>query len=735
VDDPAEETLEAIVERTVYHDRSTRYTVLRLRVPGNIELVTAVGRSDGVEDDGQVVLRGAWDTHPTHGRQFAFSSLRVRPPTTTLGIERRLMRYPGIREVMARRIVDRFGLETLDILDQRPRRLLEVEGIGKKTLERIVEYHGTLTGPIADIEAKLIELELSPHLARPIHSRYGERSQDMLMQHPYRLGRDVRGIGFLTADRLARALGVSLDSDERVEAGVLHVLERAEADGHCALPLDRLVEAAVEILDVDAERVHAGVDGLRASRHLVVEVREGQAPLCFPQAFAAAEQDVARVLTDLSSTQSEPWTIPRLPGHLSDGQVEAIRAVARAGVVVLTGGPGTGKSTVVRQVLELGRANGADLLLAAPTGRAAKRLEQAAREPARTVHRLLEIQGDTGRFVHGPGNPLPPALVVVDESSMLDLQLAQALLGALTPAHRLLLVGDADQLPSVGPGNVLRDVIAAVSDWAEVVPVVRLSQIFRQAEGSSIVQNAHRVLHGRRPQPDESGRLGEFFVIRATDAERAHDLVLRSVTERIPEAYGLDSRTEIQVLCPMHKGRAGTEALNEALQAHHTEGQPGVDFGPRGRPPRTFRVGDRVMQTRNDYTRGVFNGDIGVVARVDNRERAAVVDMDGMRVSYEGKELGALQLAYAVSIHKSQGSEFPAVVVPILSEHHVMLRRNLLYTAITRARKLCVLVGDPRAIERAVRRGDAARRYTGLAQRLHLALRGEPDWIPEPDPP
>ncbi len=713
---------------TVYHDERTRYSVLRVAMVGEVGLITWVGRSSAVDEGAAVSAAGEWAYHPTHGRQFAFSRLVAKAPTTVPGIQRRLERYPGLGADKAEKIVAKFGLDTLSILDKQPRRLLEVEGVGPKTLEKLLAYHEERNGPIVEIENQLLELDLPTFYAEAIVHRYADRSLQMLREHPYRLAREVRGIGFTTADKIARALGVDLESDERVDAGLIHTLEQAEQDGHCALPEPILIQKATGILDLGPDRIVDGVARLVASDDLVLDERAGlPAPLCYPPRHYEAELHVAATLVDLAlGTGHRPrWRTITMPTDLSEGQAAAVMAITDAGLVILTGGPGTGKSTVTRQIIETALANGSELLLAAPTGRAAKRLAEATGQRATTIHRLLEIQGNTGQFGFDAGNPLPPGLVVIDEASMLDLPLAAALLSALTPDHRLLLVGDADQLPSVGPGNVLRDIIAAADRPGSPIPVVRLTQIFRQAEGSSIVVGAHQILHGQVPQADRSND-GQFYVIQARDAERAHELVMKAVTERIPQAYGLDPRTDIQVLCPMHKGRAGTEAFNLALQAHHTRDRPELAQHLPGRAqPRLFRVGDRVMQIRNDHERGVFNGDIGVVSAVYPESQSLVVEIDGTPVSYDSKQLGALQLAYAISIHKAQGSEFPAVVVPLLGEHHVMLRRNLLYTAVTRARRLCLIVGDPRALTQAVHRGDAARRYTGLAERLLAALRSQ----------
>ncbi len=411
-----------------------------------------------------------------------------------------------------------------------------------------------------------------------------------------------------------------------------------------------------------------------------------------------------------------PMGVPRVPGQTASDDAAFLARVSAA----VFHNPFSDARHAVD--LELAEANAAEVMLAAPTGRAAKRLAQTTGHTASTLHRLLEFQPESGAFAHGPADPLPPGLLVVDESSMIDVHLAQALVGALTDAHRLLLVGDADQLPSVGPGNVLRDVMEVAQAPGSPIALVRLTEVFRQEEGSTIVANAHRVLHGQPLEPDPPGEGGEFFVVATRTAQRVHDMAVRMATERIPAAYGLEGRTDVQVLVPMHKGVAGTENLNRSLQAHFTAGQREWTLGGKNTPARTFRRTDRVMQTRNDYDKSVFNGDIGEVVSVDAEAGSLVVDFDGQRVRYEGRETSSLQLAYALSIHKSQGSEFDAVIVCLLPEHHVMLRRNLLYTAITRAKKLCVIVGDTRAIAKAIDRASDNHRYTALARRIRETL-------------
>lgn len=709
------------MERTVYHDANTRYTVLRLNVPGATELVTAVGRSDGIEDGAPAEFFGEWTVHPSHGRQFSFSRVVRETPTTPAGIRARLTSYPGVGERMAQRIVERFGEDTLSILDKQPRRLLEVDGIAGKTLERIVSYHKTRIGPLAELEDRLLELDLSPRLASVLARRYGEQAREMLEHQPYRLAREVHGIGFITADRIARALGIEMDSPERIEAGILHALSQSQSDGHCGLPVERLMDAAVSVLGLPPDMITPSAELLIEGGELVFEEMLSGLNVVFSRVFVSMEQHVAGVVAQLALADRSTWSATALPDHLSDGQKQAVAAIAESGLCILTGGPGTGKSTVIRQVIELAEANEVEVFLAAPTGRAAKRLDETTGHPAKTIHRLLEIQGDSGTFFYNANNPLPAGLVVIDEASMLDIELGESLLTALTPAHRLLLVGDVDQLPSVGPGNVLRDLIQAAGD-AGCVPVVRLTKIFRQAEGSGIVRAAHKVLNGDKLDREENPQK-DFFVVHTRQAARAHDKIVAMATTRVAEAYGFDPMVDVQILCPMHKGQAGTEAFNRTLQQHYVGDNPFVELSFFGRSGRRFHLGDRVMQTRNDYDKGVFNGDIGRVSGLDPEEQTVTAHFDGRSVVFSGREIASLSLAYAISIHKSQGSEFRAIMIPILAEHHVMLRRNLLYTALTRARELCVLVGDPRAIDRAIMKSDAAQRFTGLRERTVEALR------------
>lgn len=674
--------------RVVYE--RDEFVVARLDLASG-EQITIVGNVQGGKPGETLRLEGDWTRHERFGAQFQIRSASVVPPSSAEGVERYLASgaVPGIGPELARRIVEKLGAEALAIVERDPAKLAEVEGIGPKRRRQIVESLRTQRG-VREALVFLQGLGLGPGLSARIVRAYGSDAVSIVRRSPFRLAREVAGFGFATADRLAARLGVAADAPERLEAGVLHVLDEASEDGHVFLPQDELLQRAGRLLEADPAT---------ALESLVSQgdaVREAEA--VFLRALHAAERDLAGEIRRLQDKARRHPSPLRSAEHLSEEQQRAVRRAFDGGVQCVTGGPGTGKTTLVSALVQSARAGRRRVLLAAPTGRAAKRLSEATGAEARTVHRLLEFDG--ARFGRGPGRPLEADLVVVDESSMLDVHLARRLLGAVPDGAAVVFVGDADQLPSVGPGAVLDDLIRS-----GVVPVVRLSEVFRQAQKSGIVRNAHRILNGEPPTP---GPEGDFFVVHVTDPATIRERVVRICKERIPKAFGLDPLRDVLVIAPMHRGEAGVGRLNQALRDALNPGAEGPGFRP----------GDKVMQIKNDYDREVFNGDIGLIREVDREDGHIEVDFEGTRVAYDAEGQGALDLAYAVSVHKAQGGEQAAVVLALATEHYVLLERNLLYTAITRARRLVVIVGHPRAIARAVDNAQAAGRYTRLAERL-----------------
>ncbi|MFQ5459529.1 MAG: ATP-dependent RecD-like DNA helicase [Anaerolineae bacterium] len=696
------------------------FTVIRVTPDGGSATITVVGHLVGVQPGTPLEFVGRWVHHPRFGRQFRVSNFLEKMPVSEDGIRRYLASgaLKGVGPATADRIVDRFGVETLRVLDEEPARLEEVRGIGAVTARRIAASWSR-PDPARKAMMFLQGQGIGAGTAARIYGEYGDGSVAVVKANPYLLAREVRGIGFRTADLIARRLGLPVDSPDRLDAGVLHALEVMADRGHTVPPREELLDLASSLLAVDATELADCLPRLeRTGAAQVVDGRAGLPRLV--RAETGIASGVAILLDDeagaLGPFAGAGWeklldrVQASLPHPLAPMQRTAVRSALTSKVAVLTGGPGTGKTTTVRAILALARGRGQRVALAAPTGRAAKRLAQACGQKAATIHRLLEFDpGEKTLFRRGPDRPVAADLVVVDEASMIDTMLMHALVRAMAPTAHLLLVGDADQLPSVGPGNVLRDLAAS-----GVVPVVRLETVFRQAAGSHIVVNAHRIHQGLVPRFPKDSR--DSFLFRVDDPAAAARMAVDVAARRIPRRFSLDPRADVQVLAPMHRGPAGVAALNDALQ--ETLNPPRPDRGEVSIGGRAIRVGDRVMQTANDYAKAVFNGDQGLVTAVDPQTRDVTVDFDGRPVSYSGRDADALTLSWACSVHKSQGSEFPAVVLVVVPAHYVMLQRNLLYTAATRARQLCVVVGSPKALATAVNNDRPAERHTGLADRL-----------------
>ncbi|OFX22501.1 MAG: recombinase RecD [Anaeromyxobacter sp. RBG_16_69_14] len=724
-------TLEGILERVTYVNEENAWSVVRLAVPGKRELVTAVGNLLGVQPGENLRLRGQWNVDRKYGEQFKADGYVTVQPATLVGIEKYLGSgmVRGLGKVMAKRIVAHFGLSTLEVIEQGPERLREVDGIGPVRSERVagawVEQK-----QIKDVMVFLQSHGVSSTFAIKIYKHYQDRSIAVVKENPYRLAIDIFGIGFKTADKIAGQLGISPSSPERAQAGVLHVLGELSNEGHVFYPRRKLIEAAAALLEIDAGIIETAVGALAEAGQVVVTPILGDAgqaqedPAIYLSSLHRAESGAAELGRTLLRSPSRAITIDiekaiawfeeRQKISLAPEQREAIRSAVTSKFLVITGGPGTGKTTLVNGIIQILEKKGRRILLGAPTGRAAKRMTETTGREAKTLHRLLEFDPKTMSFLRDRGRPLEADLIIVDEASMIDTVLAYNLMKAVPPPCQLVLVGDVDQLPSVGPGSVLQDVIRSGA-----VDVVRLQHIFRQAEASLIVVNAHRVNHGEMPRLPPPGADADFFFIEKKEPEEVLETLKLVVKERIPEKFGFDPVNDVQVLTPMHRGLLGAASLNAELQALLNPQGASVVHGSR-----LFRVGDKVMQIRNNYDLEVFNGDIGRIEAVDEVERTVAVQFDGRIVTFERADLDELVLAYACSIHKSQGSEYPCVVLPVHTQHYVMLQRNLLYTGMTRARKLVVLVGTKRALAIAVKNDRTESRFTQLAAQLRLGKAG-----------
>ena len=733
---PVESVLEAVLERVTYANEETGYTIARVATERiGPDLLTVVGPLLGAQVGESLRLTGRWTSHPRYGRQFEVQSYTTVLPATIQGIRRYLGSgmIKGIGPVMAERMVAHFGTDILRVIEEEPQRLVEVPGVGPKRTKLVADAWEEQKA-IKEVMVFLQGVGVSTSLAVRIFKKYRDSAISVVRSEPYQLAADVWGIGFKTADTIARAVGIPHDSPERIKAGLQYTLSEAADDGHCFLPAPNLLTEAAKILDVAREMITPCLNELAADEGVVreaVPLGDHEVPAVYLVPFHRAECSLASGLRDLLHAEQDrmaafqrmdwdqalTWLHGRTGADLAPEQEAAVRLALTERVAVLTGGPGCGKSFTVRSIVELARAKKAKIVLVAPTGRAAKRLAELTGHEAATVHRLLQLQPG-GDAKYDRDNPLDADLVVVDETSMIDLVLANKLVKAVPRGAHLLLVGDVDQLPSVGAGEVLRDLLAATG----TIPRVRLTKIFRQAQESGIVVNAHRVNAG---SPPRLRGFPDFFWFTCEDTEETAALTVDIVARRIPHRFGMDPRRDVQVLTPMHRGPAGAGNLNTLLQemlTPHEEGRPERRYGGR-----VFRVGDKVTQLRNNYdkgTAGVFNGTVGVVTGMSLEDsKLTVLTDEDESIDYAFDELDELTHAYAATIHRSQGSEYPAVIIPLTTGSWMMLRRNLLYTAITRAKKLVVLVGSHRALAAAVRTPGAGRRHTGLTHRLDAELR------------
>ncbi|MFH1529203.1 MAG: ATP-dependent RecD-like DNA helicase [Pseudomonadota bacterium] len=721
------DTITGAVERIIFHNPENGYTVLLVQPDVEGRCVTAVGAMPPVEEGQTLRLGGSWVQNERFGRQFSVESTELVLPESTEGILRYLASglIKGFGKEMARRLVERFQEDTLRVLEEEPARVREVHGIGRKRAAQIKASWHAHSAQRRNL-IFLYSLGLATGTALKVLRQYGDQVERLVRANPYRMVRDVHGIGFLTADRVGRVVGIGIEDPVRVRAGLQHVLEDATGQGHCYLPKELLVSQATGFLEVDQIQVEEALAGL-VQRGLVISepASDGDDAIYMP-ALAEAEERLAGLLVHLATRSRELHPALRARGleegsrragvELTEEQEDAVEQALRRGLTVITGGPGTGKTTVLKAVIHALRASGDSVVLCAPTGRAAKRMSEATGFPAKTIHRLLEYDPTCNGFGRDENNPVPADVVIVDEVSMIDLLLMTSLLAAVPEEGRIVLVGDRFQLQSVGPGSVLRDVVESAR-----FPVVTLNTVHRQAAESQIIQSSHRILAGARPAFPPPGGTGDCFFVARDDPEAARDSVVELIRDRIPGAFQLDPLRDVQVITPMYRGVLGADSLNRALQEALNPGEGGLRRGEQ-----TFRAGDKVMQVRNNYMKEVFNGDIGTIRALDAKDQTLMVDFGGRTVGYSQDDLDELVLAYAITVHKSQGSEYPGVILVMHTQHYVMLRRNLLYTALTRGRRLVVVVGNERALARAVRNDETGVRYTRLRERMegHLGRAG-----------
>ncbi len=714
------ERLHGSIERVTFHSEESGFCVLRVKVQGRRDLATVVGTAPAVTPGEYVECEGSWVTDRTHGLQFKARQLSIVPPVTLEGIEKYLGSgmVRGIGPHFARKLVSAFGEHVFEVIEQQPAKLEKLPGIGPKRMQRVVAAWREQK-VVRQIMVFLRSHGVGTARAVRIYKTYGANAIERVRENPYRLALDIHGMGFLTADTLAQRLGIRKDSLMRAQAGIRHVLQEFAAEGHCTATRERVIETAAQMLAIPTPILEQGIHEELAAGNLVAETVDGGSCL-FLRSLHHAEVGVGQHLLRLlpgpppwgavDAEKAIAWVEKATGLTLSSSQRHGVAIAINGKLTVITGGPGVGKTTVVNSILQIVRAKGAQVVLCAPTGRAAKRLSESTGLEAKTIHRLLEFDPHRRGFSRGRENPLNADFVVMDELSMVDVSLMNQLLRAVADPAALLMVGDVDQLPSVGPGAVLADIIESGR-----IATVCLTEIFRQAADSRIIANAHRINRGQMPErPGDPRDPSDFYFIATDTPEAIHDRLLDLVTERIPSRFGLHPIRDVQVMCPMNRGLLGTRSLNAELQRRlNAHAQPSVS-----RYGWTFAPGDKVVQTVNNYHKEVFNGDIGCIARIDLEEGLIFVDVDGREISYELAELDEIALAYAITVHKSQGSEYPAVVIPLATQHYTLLERNLLYTGVTRGKRLVVIVGQPKALSMAVRHARSKRRLTHLAARI-----------------
>jgi exodeoxyribonuclease V alpha subunit len=714
-----QEVLAGLVERVTFHNAENGFCVLRVKARGHRDLITVIGHAAIISPGEWVTTSGDWVNDHTHGQQFKARFMRTSAPTSIDGIEKYLGSgmIRGIGPVYAKKMVKAFAEKVFDIIEAEPDRLREVTGIGAVRAKRITDAWAEQK-IVREIMVFLHSHGVGTARAVRIFKTYGSDAVQVMTENPYRLARDIRGIGFKTADAIAMKLGIEKTAMIRVRAGISYALTEAMDDGHCGLPTEELGPLAVELLEVSRELVRTALD-LELAEGTVIAATVGETACVFLAGLYRAEKVIAERITRLvngtlpwpfiDADKALPWIEQKTGLSMAESQIAAIRLSLLSKVLVITGGPGVGKTTIVNSILRILAAKGVNLLLCAPTGRAAKRMTEATGFEAKTIHRLLEVDPKGGGFKRNNDNPLECDLLVIDETSMVDIMLMQALMKAVPDDAALLIVGDIDQLPSVGPGQVLADIISSGA-----VPVVRLSEVFRQAAQSRIISSAHSINQGSLPDLSKPEGVSDFYFVQADDPETAVPRIVELVKTRIPARFGLDPIRDIQVLCPMNRGGVGARSLNIELQkALNPAGERKVErFGW------TFAPGDKVMQIENDYDKEVYNGDIGYVDDVDPDAGELIASFDGRAVTYGFGELDTLVPAYAATIHKSQGSEYPAVVIPVLTQHYAMLQRNLLYTGVTRGKRLVVLVGQKKAVAIAVKNVSGRRRWSKLNEWL-----------------